>query len=101
MGFVANHNLESDIAHSDEMRDVLESKAQEVADEARRIARAEAYQTGAYHDSIRAVVGERDDGEVVGRVLASDYKAVWIEVGTAQGFTARSPLRRALEVLGD
>lgn len=71
-------------------------QAMQVREEAKRIARAEAYRTGAYHESIKAKVDiQRDD--VVAYTYSDDYKARWIELGTATGFVAKAPLRRALE----
>lgn len=54
--------------------------AREVAKEARRIAPVD---TGHYKRSIRATV-YFDDGGWIGRVNAYDFKAYWIEFGTAR-----------------
>lgn len=100
MRFTLNPRFEHELAHSAEMRLMLKRKAEQVRDEAKRIARAEAYDTGAYHDSIRVVVGEREDGTVTARVVSDDRKANWIEVGTSK-MDARAPLRRGLDTLSD
>lgn len=79
----------------------LEQLTGTVADNARAIARAEAFDTGDYHDSIENVVGI-EAGRATGRVIADDFKAVWIEDGTGPPAPTppRAVLRRAAEKAG-
>lgn len=76
--------------------------AQEIAKAAQIIARAEAFDTGAYHDSIKAYAFT-DTGRV--QVRANDPKSNWIEHGTmnhqgdSSGYPARHVLVRACEMV--
>ncbi len=91
---VVNRTLvaELDVVLADRPATVAES----IADEARQIARAEAYRTGAYHDSIR--VEETPTGAAV---VADDDAAPYVEFGSATVRKVR-PLGRAAEsVAGD
>lgn len=104
-----------EILKGQEMKDFVMEITDEVAIEARRIARAEAYDEGDYHDGIEAIPGgsahgdqgspgmelrtgeaDVDDVPLFGRVNANDFKSNWIEFGTGDQ-EAKAPLRRALE----
>ncbi len=82
----------------------LLSLAGEVADEAKGIARREAYDTGVYHDSIEGAAGLDETARIVGRVNAGDFKAHWIERGYTQRNGVHVPgkniLRRAADAAG-
>ena len=54
--------------------------------------------TGDYRDSIKAEVGY-EDGKLVARVNAYDYKAWWIEAGT-EDTRAFAPLATGAELAG-
>ena len=95
MRFVPNPAFPAQIRRSPLLRPLLEAGAESVAERAREIARAEAYDEGDYHDGIEAVVIETDEG-LVGRVNANDWKSHLIEFGTVDT-PAFAPLRRALE----
>ena len=67
---------------------------------AKRIARSEAYDTGAYHDSIGVEVGiDERTGEQAAVVRATDWKAGLIEFGTSER-RAKAPLRRGADAAG-
>jgi hypothetical protein len=98
-----NPNLEAELtghlAEHGPMSLLLGEYADEIAQEARRIARAEYYRTGAYLRGIRAEHGLDEHGELVGRVVATDFKSHWAEFGTSR-MRARHVLRRAAERVG-
>ncbi len=74
------------------LRRDVDAVREDIAEEARRVARAEAYRTGAYHDSIHV---EGDE------VVADDEAAPYVEFGSATVRKVR-PLGRAAEsVAGD
>lgn len=73
----------------------LLATAERVAEEARRMAPVV---TGDYRDSIEAVIAD-DGGERVGRVVARDWKAGFIEFGV-YGRPVHAPIRRAAEATG-
>jgi hypothetical protein len=83
------------------MQASLKREAERVVDMAKSMARAEAYQTGAYMRSIRAAAGVDKAGRhtTVARVNAFDFKAAWIEWGT-QRMPAKHILTRAAEAVG-
>lgn len=75
---------------------VLEEKINAARDIAKVIAPVE---SGAYKQSIETAVGYNDKAQVVGRLLATDWKAGWIEFGTMRTM-AHATLRRSLEAVG-
>ncbi len=79
---VTGHILGARVATHGPMERVLGESAEAIARRARAIARAEFYRTGAYMRSIGAETGMNEHGELVGRVVATDFKAHWAEVGT-------------------
>jgi hypothetical protein len=86
-----------------QMERALGSIATAIAWRARMIARAEFYRTGAYTRSIQAEHGVDENGGLVGRVVADDWKAHWAEFGwgTRTGGTrARHVLARAAQQVG-
>ena len=94
--FVANPRAERELGAELAVRLALRAKAEQVAAEARRIAMAEAYRTGEYHDSIEADAGADATGRVIGRVNAHDPKSAVIELGSSRQRTIAT-LRRALD----
>lgn len=78
------------------IRLALRAKAEQVAGEARRIAKAEAFRSGDYHDGIEGEVGADATGRVIGRVNAHDPKSAVIELGSSRQRTIAT-LRRALD----
>lgn len=77
---------------------VLGEIASQIAANARQLARAEFYATGAYARSIHAEHGLDKYGQLVGRVVATNYKSHWAEFGWRRrtgGTRARHILRRA------
>lgn len=75
--------------------DYFQRITDQVVDAAKALAPVE---TGAYQDSISGVVGI-EDGALVARVNAFDYKAWWIEAGT-EDTPAFAPLARGAESAG-
>jgi hypothetical protein len=85
------------------MERVLGGVADQIAAQAQAIGRAEFYRTGDYVRGIEADVGLSQDGELVGRVVATDWKSHWAEWGwldRAGGRRARHVLTRAAERAG-
>jgi hypothetical protein len=85
------------------MERVLGDVADQIALEAQAIGRAEFYRTGDYVRGIEVDVGMSQDGELVGRVVATDYKSHWAEWGVRDrrgGWRARHILTRAAERAG-
>jgi len=102
-----NPRLEAEVtghlAEHGPMEHVLGEYADDIAREARRIAHAEFYRTGDYTRGIRAEHGLDEDGELVGRVVATDFKSHWAEFGWKShqgGERARHVLVRAAERVG-
>ncbi len=100
MRVVPNRRLEAELRKSREVEPLLKDGAETIAEEARNIAQREAYQTGAYRNSIEAVAGE-DAGEVKGRVVAKDFKAGWIEFGYTQRNGVHIPGKNILSRAAD
>jgi hypothetical protein len=98
-----NPQLEAELTgHLDEfgpLSRTLGEYAEEIALEAKWIARREFYRTGHYLDSIDWEVDEDEHGQVVGRVYATDFKAHWAEFGTVH-MPARHILARAAQRVG-
>lgn len=102
-----NPRLEAELMGSASNRGPLEHVlgdiAEDIAAQARHIARAEFYRTGAYVRGIRAEHGLDDRGNLVGRVAATDFKSHWAEYGWRRrvgGTRARHILTRAAEQVG-
>lgn len=87
------------LARSSGMREALQLAADGIATEAQRMAQAEAFLTGAYMRGIGGSVEGATDGQMVGRVTASDWKSVFVEFGGAKT-PAKAILRRAGEAHG-
>jgi hypothetical protein len=83
-----NRNLSAEMTHSlsnrGPMERVLGGAASDIARTARGIARREFYRRGGYARGIHAETGLDEHGELVGRVVATDFKSHWAE----RGFTA-------------
>jgi hypothetical protein len=83
-----NRNLEAEMTHSLSNRGPMEralgGAASDIARTARGIARREFYRRGGYARGIHAETGLDERGELVGRVVATDWKSHWAE----RGFTA-------------
>jgi len=81
---------------STDLYEAVNQVAMDVAARARAIARREAYETGAYADSIGVVAERGDDGRVGCVVQATDPKSAAMEFGNAAtGGRSRHILRRA------
>lgn len=72
--------------------------AAQAAVEAFQAAGPHPYETGDYVSSIRGYVG-LEDGHYIGRVIADDFKAWWLEVGTSDTPTFAS-LQRGADAIG-
>jgi hypothetical protein len=102
-----NPNLEAELtgsrSSSGSLERVLGDVADRIAAEARGIGRAEFYRRGGYVRGIRATHGMSEQGELVGRVVATDWKSHWAEWGWKRrtgGTRARHTLTRAAERVG-
>jgi hypothetical protein len=93
--FIINRNLDRDLKREVRYRRGLKDKAEDAAEASRSIAFSEAYDEGDYRDSIEAV---EENGEV--RVVAKDFKAFWIEFGSAHNPRKVAPLRRGAQAAG-
>lgn len=96
---VTGHTLGTHASTHGPMERVLGDRADQVAHHARVIARREFYRTGAYTRSIHAETGMNQQGELVGRVVATDWKAHWAEFGTRR-MRAHHILARAAQQVG-
>jgi len=78
-----NQNLEAELTGSIFTRGPLEHALGEIADQiamdAQAIGRAEFYDRGGYVRGIKAEHGLDEQGELVGRVVATDWKSHWAE----------------------
>jgi hypothetical protein len=92
-----NPDLEAMLTRTRVLEDPLKEAADDIRDEAKRIARAEAYDEGDYEDGIESEVVISDG--IAGRVKALDFKSGWIEFGTVKQ-SPKAPLRRAGETRG-
>ncbi len=103
MRYRRNPALAQQLRRSPDTAAALLAKANDVADEAQSIARRDAYDTGAYHDSIAGAAGAASEG-VIGRVNVTDFKAHWIERGYTRQDGVHVPgkniLRRAADAAG-
>lgn len=81
MSFVPNSRGIGEVAKSREVKEALRDRADAVADEARRLADAEAYDTGEFANSIGVEEEERAD-RAVAYVISDDDKAPYLEWGT-------------------
>jgi hypothetical protein len=102
-----NPNLEAELtgarASHGPLERVLGDAAEDIAREARAIGRAEFYRRGGYVRGIRAEHGMNEWGELVGRVVATDWKSHWGEYGWKRrtgGTRARHVLTRAATRIG-
>jgi hypothetical protein len=89
---------DDEFARSTDMQDILYGKAEDAVEIAKSIAPVV---TGAYRDSIHPERGA--EGPVaVAYVVASDYKAIWIEFGTEDPVPtpAFAVLRRSIDGIG-
>jgi hypothetical protein len=97
MSYRANHRFEEELLREAVTRVFLQRQADALAREAKRIARAEAYDTGAYYDSLRGEVTVIN-GKPAGVVFSDVIYAPAIEVGSAHNRPVGT-LRRAGESL--
>lgn len=90
--FVPNPDFADEYESSDDAVEMLRPLAAKGAEVARQVAPARLRH---YRGSIDSVAGIADDGKAVGRIFATDFKAVWIEMGTGAPFPtpAFAPLR--------
>jgi hypothetical protein len=85
------------------MERALGDVADEIVGHARAIARREFYRRGGYLTGIRAEHGLNEHGELVARVVATDWKSSWAEWGwrgRTGGTRARHVLTRAAQQAG-
>jgi len=102
--FVPNPLVVPQLAAGLAMKAAVHLEAVKVADAAKQLARAEAYDTGAYERGIRPASGLDKDPTVgyplqIGRVNAWDFKSGWIEFGSIHN-VAKHILQRAAEAVG-
>jgi hypothetical protein len=76
---VTGHTLGTRAETHGQMERALGAAAEDIARRARQIARSEYYRFGGYTRSIEAESGVDEHGELVGRVVATDWKAHWAE----------------------
>lgn len=95
MGFIPNPAMQAELEGNPLMVEAMKSRAEQGAEAAKNLAPVE---TGDYRDSIQADAGI-EDGAAKGRVVATDFKAGWIEFGTVQ-HDAHAPIRRGVESIG-
>lgn len=76
----------------------MRRRAERIVVEARKIAQAEAFDTGAYYNSIKVASGV-EDGQAVGRANAYDWKSHWIEWGTVN-LPSKNVMTRGAEAAG-
>jgi hypothetical protein len=93
--------LERDLQNHPTVRAATAQAAQKIVTNAKRIARVEAYQTGAYMRG--HVVQPQADGSAI--AAATDYKSTWLEFGTrnrdgSQRMRPRASLRRGAQQAG-
>jgi hypothetical protein len=81
-----NWNLGRDLGRSHVFDGILDRLAHAAAEASQAIASREFHDTGDYLRSIEAGVGPNRRGRVVGRIIASDWKAHFAE----RGWTTRS-----------
>lgn len=56
-------------------------------------------ESGDYKEGISSDVGYDERGKVIGRLLATDWKSVWVEFGTIKT-PAHATLRKAMDAIG-
>jgi hypothetical protein len=102
-----NPRLEAEVtghlAEHGQMERVLGGYADQIALVAQRIARAEFYGRGGYARGIHGESGVDEHGQIVGRVVATDWKSHWAERGWGDrtgGKRARHILARAATQVG-
>lgn len=87
-----------------QMQSALKDVATIIADAAKELAHADAFDTGDYMNSIRPAAGiDKDENGIpsaVARVNAWDWKAGWIEFGNINIQPPRRILERAAEACG-
>lgn len=94
--FVPNPGMSGLLARTVQMRAALHIRARLAAEYSRALAPRD---SGDYANSIVAVSGINDQGEMAGRVVAKDFKAKWIEFGTMY-MPPFAPLRLGAEGVG-
>jgi len=95
--FVPNPVAVTQLAAGEPMRETLEERAEQVAEEARTI--APTGPTGDYKESIEAASDIDRTGKARGTVYANDFKARWIEFGSIHNIP-QHVLSRACEAVG-
>jgi hypothetical protein len=98
MKFVPNPAGIKAVGATPAMVAAMKQKADAVAAQAQDLARAEAFETGAYANGIEGIAGV-EDATAIGRTSAKDFKSGWIEFGTLHQ-AAKHILARAAEMLG-
>lgn len=93
--FRENKNIGNLLQKDEKILAPLEDKVKAAAEIARGLAPV---MTGAYRDSIQADQ-VLDGDKLVNRLIATDFKAHWVEFGTSR-MPAQAVLRRAMEAAG-
>lgn len=100
---LTGHTLGTHLETRGPMERVLGGYADQIASRAQRIARAEFHRTGAYMRGIHGEAGLDEHGQLVGRVVATNWKSHLAERGwgnRAGGKRARHILARAAQQVG-
>lgn len=99
---VTGHTIGTRAQTHGPMERVLGEEAEAVARRARQIARGEYYLRGGYARGIHAESGMNEHGELVGRVVATDWKSHWAEnpPRTERGRRRGHILARAAQQVG-
>lgn len=95
-GFKMDPTFAARVLHAPGVRDVLEPRAEKVAERARQLAPDDPTTT---HDDLRSSIGVvlmLRAGGWIARVIATDYKAHWKEFGSSRE-PAKPYLRPAVE----
>lgn len=95
--YIENPGIMDDISRLPKVVSAIKSKAEAAKTIAQAIAPVN---TGDYKRGIEMDVAVNDRGYTMGRVIASDWKSLWIEFGTSKGFPAHAVLRRAVRAVG-
>jgi hypothetical protein len=96
---VTGHTLGSRAETHGPLERVLGDIAEDVANRSQAIARREFYRTGGYAAGIQAEHGLDEQGNLVGRVVATKYTSHWAEHGTSR-MRAHHILTRAARQVG-
>lgn len=96
---VTGHTLGTHLETHGPLERALGDIAEDVAQRARSIAGREFFRTGGYQRGIHAESGLDEQGQLVGRCVATDWKSHWAEHGTSR-MRAHHILSRAAKQVG-